>query len=962
MRNWVVLIITSIFIIKAVFAAPVTMPKKWNYLNSLVDKEIKTIQSQGKKLGPRLRYRLVELYTEKVKLQREKENKEFLNATNEFRQKVGKDYFYRDSMKYFHLAKEEGLRVFKVFPRFVSNGEIFYTLALNERDYNASKDMKGYLEKALKYAEAGSPTIHKAKVALAEYYYNEKEFEKAIKYYKDVLLYKRDQWYSKHLYNASWCYLKVNDNAEAIKLLKLAFEYSQKKEYINIDDQVYKSIGLFYVTAETPLKAVDFYLKKSKNPHPHLLGLADMTFNRGNIKDTETILTTAIGLAIRNKNYKNQAEVLQKRLLVYHHFKRSLEIFKTAKALLKIKKKHGLDVTIHDDTVEKVTNHVGFLQVSLTTNIERFDQEEKDKKSKRIISFFNLLIAFNKQNTDRYRFYQGETLYAVSKYEESAKLYMKSLEFSKEHKPKDMDFKRKTLNSLFSALAIAEMTSDKIDGYHKYAYENFLSFWPKDEKAPEIYKKLFNIHMKEKKADEATKVFTAYNTNFTTHNEVQKGMVTLLIDHYVKEKDFNNLSEWMIKLDKGFLGFKKDYIEKGLEILASMLFKQYEKLSQEGKFDEAVKGYISLYENEKYPRIIHAQSAYNIAIMYLDKGWIKTSHKWLNLALLKYNEKEVIELKDKIYAVSENYYLLQSFMYASQVSSTMVKTLCRTKHNVLNNFYQNSVTFQLLESDFTEAITNYDQFQKCNINENVRIETAKNMIAFHLKNRNYSNLIELNTKFRNDSELHDTLVLAFIDAYWDTKLNNNVSGQDDIKKVLFTYRQSPDLKSSYVTSINNIESFEKYEAIFKRIDLKIVQDNSKFSEEAFNVKLQTSFAKLEEFTKNGEEIIKEKHPIMSLAVYQMLQKKYLEVTSSLSAYTPQQMPKEYVTGFKQQMGVVASQLEKKGEGYKEIAIETMEKNNIFNEYGKEISGAEVIEDYRYPASKLTIPLDFNTNR
>lgn len=963
MRNWIVLVITFTFIIKVVFAeqTPTTMDKKWHYLNKLVDNEIKTILKRKKNLGPRLRYRLVELYSEKTKLLREKENKDFINSTDQLRQGKGKEFFYKDSVKYFDLAKDEGLNVTKKFPRFIHNGNIYYTLALNERDYNQSKDIIKYLKLSLKYAEAGSPIVHKAKVELAEYNYNNKNYSTAVRYYKDVLKYKRDQWYSKHLYNAAWCHMKINDNDVAISLLKQAFEYSQKSNYINIEDQVLKSIGLFYVTIDKPLEAVNYYMNKAKDPHPHLINLADMTSNRGNIKDTEIILDTALKIAITKKKIDHQAQALHKKLALYHHFKRSNKIYETAKLILDIKKKNKLNKEINDDTVDKVTNHVGFLQVSLTSNIDRFDEEEKKSKSQRIIKFFNLLTSFRKENTDQYRFYQAETLYAVSEYIKAAKLYIKALEFAKKkkttNKVEEDKFKRKILDSLFSTLAVAEMTSNKIDRFHKYAYANFLNFWPKDEKSPDVYQKLFNIHMKEKNDKKATETFNSYYTNFPSHNKIHKGMTSLIVDYYVKTKNHIKLSEWMIKFNQGFLQFDKEYIEKGLEVLASMLFEQYEKLGKEGKFEEAVKGYIALYENEKYPRIIHARSAYNISILYLDKIRIDKSLSWLEKSLKKYNKKEKLELVSKFYAIAENYYLLQDFSNAAKLSLLMTKEYCQDKTKELKNFYNNTIIFSLLEANYSQAENSYQDFKNCNIKENTHLESAKTMISFHSKNRNYDKLKSLYSEMNSNNELKDLMIVTFIEAYWDLRLNLN-STDNGMKEILTHYKNNEASNTTNVSSIENIETFEKYEIIFKTLDLKIVQDKSKFSEEAFNQKLQSSFAKLEEFTKSGEDIISEKDPIMTLAVYQMLEKKYSEITKSLSDYTPQQMPKEYVSGFKKQMSQVASQLETKGNNYKEVAIKTMKDNKIFNKFGKEISGVELIDNYRYPASKLTLPLDF----
>jgi len=49
-------------------------------------------------------------------------------------------------------------------------------------------------------------------------------------------------------------------------------------------------------------------------------------------------------------------------------------------------------------------------------------------------------------------------------------------------------------------------------------------------------------------------------------------MLTQVIEHYIQVKETQKLSYWVSKIENGYLNFKKDYIEKSIEILGSLLF------------------------------------------------------------------------------------------------------------------------------------------------------------------------------------------------------------------------------------------------------------------------------------------------------------------------------------------------------------------------------------------------------
>lgn len=118
--------------------------KKWESLMTIINQEIQTIRSSTVS-GPELRHRLFELYSEKIKLIKEKENNIFLKADPKRIAEKGKDYFFKSSTEQFNNAQNFGLKIVQDYPQYAKNNEIYYALAVNSRDYGTGKDSEKLL-------------------------------------------------------------------------------------------------------------------------------------------------------------------------------------------------------------------------------------------------------------------------------------------------------------------------------------------------------------------------------------------------------------------------------------------------------------------------------------------------------------------------------------------------------------------------------------------------------------------------------------------------------------------------------------------------------------------------------------------------------------------------------------------------------------------------------------------------
>ena len=107
---------------------------KWKKLDRLITEEENHIKSL-RNLGPKLQWRLLELKTERLKLLKEKENQIFLTAAPKVRKNKKKKWFFKKSKRLENQIRRAGLALIKKYKRFKYNADIYYTLALNSRDY-----------------------------------------------------------------------------------------------------------------------------------------------------------------------------------------------------------------------------------------------------------------------------------------------------------------------------------------------------------------------------------------------------------------------------------------------------------------------------------------------------------------------------------------------------------------------------------------------------------------------------------------------------------------------------------------------------------------------------------------------------------------------------------------------------------------------------------------------------------
>src|SRR3989339_585482 len=647
-------------------------------LLKLINEEIKTITT-ARNLGPRLKNRLLELYTEKLAIIKERENIAFLNANPNERTRLGKAHYFQESTKLFQQTFDYGKNIIRDFPTYVDIGEVYYTMALNSRDYGDGKFTEYFLNKTLEASKKRPDLLHDAKVSLAEYYYNGKEYKEAIRYYNDVIKNLEDDWYSRHLYNMAWCYLKTSDLEKAISNVVLAYDASKNKKYLSIEDQILENAGTFYIYGSKVAEGVTFYIQRVKDPIQFLLKMAQSTTAKGRFDDSHFIIQKATAVAIAQKNKIAEAAIYLDALDIYRQFDKEDLYFKAAADIFKVNSLAPILEEQRARAVETIKSMAGIKQVKLAKDSKLHNADYKESDLKRVMDYFRILSGLDSSNKDEYQFYQAESLFSVAQYAEAIKYYISGLNFSKKVAPKDrLPLKQKILDSMLGTIEYANLPKAQTDQYLLYAYGNYVTLWPRHEQSRKIYPKLFNLNIEIKDLTEAVSVLQKYNANYPEDIATHKAMLAQVIDIYISKKDVERLTFWIKKLKSGYLSFDKKYIDKATLILGDILFASYQAMDTAGNKTGAIAGYMALFKNEEYPTEIKAKTSWNISVLYLEQLNVEESYKWLLIALAKNPPQEIEKLYDKMDAMADQYYLLQNFEKYLKIAKILYPRVCNT--------------------------------------------------------------------------------------------------------------------------------------------------------------------------------------------------------------------------------------------------------------------------------------------
>lgn len=967
--------------------AKTQMSEKWHKLQHLIDTEIKTISAVGN-IGPALQYRLLALKTEKIKLTKEKENQLFLDHSVKGRLQGTKESYFTQSKKESLQVEREAQELLRKYPSFNYSADLLYMLALNDRDYLAGKRVEGYLLGALKRAPGGSPLIHATKTSLAEHYYNEKEYAKALKYYQDVLRNKHDEWASKHTTNAAWCHFKVQNYDTAIALLEESFFLSKDKRYIDVSEQTLEAMSVFYVKGNQVERGIEFYLKNAGDVKvSYLIKLAKRATDQGLFEQTKKTLDTALKVAVTTKNSSEQVDVRLTELEIYRTFKRHDLFYQAAKDIYRLNRIAKIDAAKKEDAILKIKELVGYLQIRVSRNSKINVSDYDPEELKQAINYFTILSGLDPESRDQYAFFQGETYFSVGQWKNASNAYVKALNTSlkmtrfeleklkaqaqaKNKTQKEpviaftderLPLKKKIMDSLLAVLEQGSFNEAQLDKLSLYAFKNHVLIWPRDERSRAIYPKLFNLYFKKTRLSDAHWTIDAYKDNYAEDIEKQRQMFTLVLDHYMKSKDTEKVAYWIRKLEVGYLKFERATIEKATILLGNILFERYQNLEREGKKTEALAGYTSLYMNLQYPKKIKANAALNASLLAGQLSQHLASYDWMLKSHAVMEREDALKNAAKYDALAESYALHGDFKLGAIAAHKNLRFLCTHESKTKTDLYRRGVEYAIVLNDIKLAFETWKLADSCGLSAANKMQTAKQMILFSAKMRNQRYLEALHQVLGGVSELVPVFALSYYDLYWDAKISESGDASIYLKK-LENYLSHPDMPQDIRSNLAMIKQSEVLVQKIKQSNQFRFRDAPTFAEDQFNSELEGHFLTLKSLSDEAAPLIKARELEVAINIYEALVETHQNLQAAILAYTPKGVPAEFVAGFKEQMKSMAAELGTRANELVRLSIDLRSKNNWMGRGSWSLH--EVLPTakvtLRYPAQALARGADMST--
>ncbi len=748
--------------------------KREKDLLSLINLEIKSIEKVKKK-GEQLDYRLFELYSEKTKIMRRTEH-ELALKDQAAGKKVNKTEYYKQSQLVFNHAYKFGQAFFKAYPksRYLSN--VYYGLASNQIEVQNTieKDQKEIIEwltMALK--KANNPEKkYLSQVKLAEVYYTVKNYELAIKNFEPVIKNKNDRWYTKNIYNLSWCYFQTKEYDKAVAFALTAYKYSKIKKYENVSEQSMDALDYFFVFSKRPDEAIAFHIKNNTDPVSRMEHFVKLLNLSQKFISSDVALQTekpARAFCLKMKDYSCLFHMSAFKLDVYKEGKNYDQHLVTVRNIHKeVTALKNSKIAYDENTLNQIINNIGetastFQQLAYKSHYAFKNNAEDTYKT--IIEYYQTLKFLNPTFHHEYAFLQAELSYKEKKYNEAGKFYYESLT-KVDKKTTPPEFAEKLFKSMI-ALANDASFGDKV--FFEKVHVSYIDYYQTDDRVIPIYQALFKFYQSEKQYPKSEELLVSYSTKIPKEIQTHKEMMKVVLNNYITTKDSTKLNDWITQLKKGFLKFEKPFIEQNVAILAQLLFEKAQQKEAQKDYAAAIKEYQAIVDNKDYATEIKADSLYNIAINYIRLRDADKSISHLKESLRLKTKKDLLKKVSDLQVIAREYVTLQSLNSSSMVYKFLFKNFCQELASPDATF----LTYTQIEiaQNRTQIFNNPEEFKKC-VFKNDSIKLARSIyIDWLWENKKFMELADLHK--RPDYALHfDEIFHEFYSIIWRFEENS----------------------------------------------------------------------------------------------------------------------------------------------------------------------------------------------
>jgi hypothetical protein len=917
--------------------------RRWNNIYRLINEEMSAINKVRRK-SQKLQYRMFELKSEKVKLFKEKENKQFVAKKLKYGKKIKRSDIFKKTIKLYKAANAFGLNLLKKYPRTRYKAAIYYTLALNSRDFAYDNKELNFLRKAIDNSKGQSKVNYLARTSLAEFYYNNKNWKGAIYQYEIVINNKDDEWYTKNLLNYGWCLLKNHKFNEAINHLEKSYRLGADEFYVDVRDQAMTGLVSFYVLGKEIERGVAFINKYSTTKNESLLKLARKASNKGYYKETQSIVKSLEQTIKPLTQTELYADLRLFQFDLYKQFHKPQKLITIAKLFPSLK----FSKYQQEDAIKKISDVVGSKQIILKKDYSKHNQEYDKSTLTEIISYFDILSSIHSKEKAQYEFFKAETYYSVQLFKKALSSYKVSLiDYDKNNSKEDL--RHKNLDAIFSCIDFISFKKKQKANELQFAYNKYLSYWPKDKKAQEIYPRLFGIFLTRKDFNNMQVTLDRYITHFRTDRIKQQGLYRVQLDMLIKDKNTQLLANKINKMQKGYLRFPKIEVKKSETILANILFGQLQKLNKSGDSKGAIAGYQKIHFTDYYPKSIKGEAAFNMGMIYTDIEDNNNALKWYQKSFKFYSRKEVQNKRPFLEKMALRTSLLHNFLNAAKLNKFILRNYCKQKKKN-EAIFTAAIRNDLANDYISKVMYTLKTYKKCI--KSIPTSLEKEILVHLFENNHEGSLVSYIQSNGMDKKHPQMVSFYFERIFWENYESSPMKRtqfESKLKRLKST--QSKLLLSSLVSYKNLQKEIKK----FLKIRIKIKSKNP--NPNLFIQKLTARINNLKLLNDKANNIFEKGHGQVSVLVYDELTKLSSAFSKEVDQYEIPINDKNFQKQFKAEMFKISSNMRLEVTNFKKKSQELIEKYELLIVKRDESHQShEILEisDIRTPASSMAI--------
>ena len=252
-------------------------------------------------------------------------------------------------------------------------------MAFNAKEFNKNAESERYLRLSLKNSKSkrNKTTKVRSSLALAEIYYNNNDYKRAIPLYSYGLKKSSDRWWTKDAFNLAWCYFRTGKKTKAISLMKKIYKRSHSDKYVDMSYNVERDLVYFFTDAGRINDAISFYKINGKDVVKNLLRVGRYLKNQGKLTLAKNVFEKA---SRHGPSDEDSAGIYSELAFIYEKFGNEKLHLNIMKKMVALHNKNSLRA----DHLETLIYHVRKVGAKLQKQVasKRFARRKKAKKKK----------------------------------------------------------------------------------------------------------------------------------------------------------------------------------------------------------------------------------------------------------------------------------------------------------------------------------------------------------------------------------------------------------------------------------------------------------------------------------------------------------------------------------------------------------------------------------------------------